>query len=133
MCAGRPFSQIRANMKLAIPGGQNGPRDANAEAAWALLTHPEQMALVMKGEVGWDQVFAEYVRWMSPIVMSPRRVAQEFEFDGVRFAPEEGVSFMCGAANREPAHFDARGRFDVTRDASVHTAFDAGPHFCAGA
>ncbi|QIE55682.1 cytochrome P450 [Pikeienuella piscinae] len=133
MQAGQPLSQIRANIKLAISGGQNEPRDAIAGAAWALLSHPEQLALVKKGEVGWDRVFAEYVRWMSPIGMSPRRVARAFEYEGVRFAPEERVFFMFGAANRDPAHFDAPDRFDITRDASAHIAFGAGPHFCAGA
>lgn len=133
MRAGQPMAQIRANIKLVISGGQNEPRDAIAGAAWALLTHPEQLDLVRRGEVDWTGVFAEYVRWMSPIGMSPRRVARDFEFDGVRFEPEERIFFMFGAANRDPAHFTAPERFDVTRDASAHIAFGAGPHFCAGA
>ena len=127
------MEQIRANIKLAISGGQNEPRDAIAGAVWALLTHPEELARVLGGDVGWDQVFAEYVRWMSPIGMSPRRVAQSYEVDGVLFEPEERVFFMFGAANRDPEIFDEPDRFDLTRDASKHIAFGAGPHFCAGA
>ena len=131
--ADQPEPQIRANIKLAISGGQNEPRDAIAGAAWALLTHPDQMAQALSGEVGWDQVFAEYVRWMSPIGMSPRRVASEYETGGVSFEPESRVFFMFGAANRDPAHFENADRFDLSRDASDHIAFGAGPHFCAGA
>ncbi|MEX2520748.1 MAG: cytochrome P450 [Paracoccaceae bacterium] len=131
--AGAAMDRIRANIKLTISGGQNEPRDAIAGAAWALLKHPDQLAPVLSGDVSWDQVFAEYVRWMSPIGMSPRRVAKVHEVDGVRFEPEERVFFMFGAANRDPEHFDAPDRFDVTRDASAHIAFGAGPHFCAGA
>lgn len=133
MRAGQPMAQIRANIKLAISGGQNEPRDAIAGAVWALLTHPGELAKVTAGKVGWDQVFAEYVRWMSPIGMSPRRVARDFDYDGVRFAPEDRVFFMFGAANRDPAHFDRPDVFDLDRDASAHIAFGAGPHFCAGA
>lgn len=131
--AGAAMDRIRANIKLTISGGQNEPRDAIAGAAWALLTHPDQMAKVTRGDVGWDRVFAEYARWMSPIGMSPRRVAESCTVEGVRFEPEERVFFMFGAANRDPAHFDEPDRFDVTRDASAHIAFGAGPHFCAGA
>ncbi|MEM8755311.1 MAG: cytochrome P450, partial [Pseudomonadota bacterium] len=125
--------RIRANIKLTISGGQNEPRDAIAGAAWALMAHPDQRAKVEAGEVGWDQVFAEYVRWMSPIGMSPRRVARPYQVDGVSFEPDERVFFMFGAANRDPAVFDEPDRFDVARDASAHIAVGAGPHFCAGA
>ncbi|MEM7523757.1 MAG: cytochrome P450 [Pseudomonadota bacterium] len=131
--AGQPMENIRANIKLTISGGQNEPRDAIAGAIWALLSHPEQLAAVRVGDVDWDAVFAEYARWMSPIGMSPRRVAQPYEVDGVRFEPGERAFFMFGAANRDPAVFDEPDRFDCRRDASDHIAFGAGPHFCAGA
>lgn len=131
--AGQPMDQIRANIKLTISGGQNEPRDAIAGCVWALLSHPDEMAKLREGLVDWDQVFAEYVRWMSPIGMSPRRVAKPTEIDGVSFEPDDRVFFMFGAANRDPEHFDSPGRFDLSRDASAHIAFGAGPHFCAGA
>ncbi|MGI9508382.1 MAG: cytochrome P450, partial [Geminicoccaceae bacterium] len=44
--AGMPMDSLRANIKLAISGGQNEPRDAIAGAIWALLNHPDQLALV---------------------------------------------------------------------------------------
>ncbi len=37
---GMPMDSVRANIKLAISGGQNEPRDAIAGTVWALLTHP---------------------------------------------------------------------------------------------
>lgn len=131
--AGSPVESIRANVKLAISGGQNEPRDAIAGAIWALLTHPDQLAMVRQGEVTWQKVFEEYVRWISPIGMSPRRVAQPFQWDGVDLLPEDRVFFMFGSANRDESIFDDPDRFDVTRDSSKHIAFGAGPHFCAGA
>ena len=82
-------AQIRANVKLAISGGQNEPRDAIAGAIWALLSHPEQLAMVMAGEISWLQAFEEYCRWISPIGMSPRRIAQAFAYEGVEFVPED--------------------------------------------
>ena len=65
--------------------------------------------------------------------MSPRRIAQPYAFHDIDLEPESRLFFMFGSANRDEAHFTDPDRFDVTRDASKHIAFGAGPHFCAGA
>lgn len=131
--AGLNMDSTRANVKLAISGGQNEPRDAIAGAIWALLTHPDQLNLVRSGEVSWLQAFEEYARWISPIGMSPRRVAKHHAIGEVEFHPEDKVFFMFGSANRDETHFPDGHLFDVTRDVSKSIAFGAGPHFCAGA
>ncbi|WP_088287523.1 cytochrome P450 [Ideonella sp. A 288] len=132
--AGLPEDSVRANIKLSISGGQNEPRDAIAGAVWALLAHPAQLASVRRGDVTWRRVFDEYVRWISPIAMSPRRVAQRHTVDGVTLEPEDRVFFMFGSANRDEAFFDDPDRFDLGRnDSGAHIAFGAGPHYCAGA
>jgi cytochrome P450 len=130
---GMPMESVRANIKLAISGGQNEPRDAIAGTIWALLTHPSQLALIQAGKARWIQVFEEYARWISPIGMSPRRVARPWTVNGVGFEPEDRVFFMFGSANRDEAHFDNADAFEVTRDTSKSIAFGAGPHYCAGA
>ncbi|NNM00122.1 MAG: cytochrome P450, partial [Gammaproteobacteria bacterium] len=133
MTAGMPMESVRANIKLAISGGQNEPRDAVAGCIWALLKHPRQLALAQGGEVAWKQVFEEYARWISPIGMSPRRVARAHHYEGVGFEPEDRVFLMFGSANRDEAHFERPDEFDITRDLSKSIPFGAGPHFCAGA
>ena len=133
LAAGMPMESIRANIKLAISGGQNEPRDAMSGTIWALLTHPDQLALVQDGKAKWLDVFEEYARWIAPIGMSPRRVAKPWSYGGVDFEPEDRVFFMFGSANRDEACFDDPDRFDVTRDTAKSIAFGAGPHYCAGA
>ena len=83
--------------------------------------------------MSWLQAFEEYARWISPIGMSPRRVARAYELDGVRFDPEDRVFLMFGSGNRDEAVFERADAFDVTRDTGPSVAFGAGPHFCAGA
>lgn len=132
--AGLSEASVRANIKLSISGGQNEPRDAIAGAAWALLAHPDQLQRVQDGQASWRRVFDEYVRWMSPIAMSPRRVAQRYTVDGVTLEPEDRIFFMFGSANRDEDFFDEPDRFDLGRsDSAAHIAFGAGPHYCAGA
>ena len=131
--AGAPEDEIRANVKLVISGGQNEPRDAIAGAIWALLTHPAQLARLLAGSLPWDRAFDEYVRWMAPIGMSPRRIARPVRIADVDIEAGGRAFFMFGAANRDPLHFEAPDRFDISRDMKKHIAFGAGPHFCAGA
>ena len=133
MAAGMPMESVRANVKLAISGGQNEPRDAIAGTVWALLTHPEQLATARSGRASWLQVFEEYARWIAPIGMSPRRVAKPWSFAGVDFAPDDRIFFLFGSANRDETYFERPDMFEVTRDTSKSIAFGAGPHFCAGA
>ncbi len=131
--AGLSDAQTRANIKLAISGGQNEPRDAIAGTVWALLTHPDQLALIRSGAATWLQAFEEYARWISPIGMSPRRVARPYTLHGVTFAPEDRVFLMFGSGNRDERVFAAPDRFDITRSTGPAISFGAGPHFCAGA
>ena len=133
MQASMPEDAIRANIKLAISGGQNEPRDAIAGVVWALLSHPEQLQMVQSGAATWLQAFEEYARWNSPIGMSPRRVAQSYETGGVTLDPEDRVFFMFGSGNRDEEVFARPDVFDMTQDVGPSIAFGAGPHFCAGA
>ena len=131
--AGQPLENIRANVKLAISGGQNEPRDAIAGCVHALLTHPAELEKLRADKATWLQVFEEYSRWISPIGMSPREIRQDFEWGGFRLAKGQRIFLMFGSANRDEAHFEAPDVFNITRDTSKAISFGAGPHFCAGA
>ncbi|MBV1864466.1 MAG: cytochrome P450 [Rhodobacteraceae bacterium] len=133
MQAGLPETATRANIKLAISGGQNEPRDAIAGVIWALLRHPDQLALVQNSNYKWRDAFEEYARWISPIGMSPRRIAKRAKFGGVTFEPEERIFFMFSSANHDEDIFQDPETYDLTRDNAPAIAFGAGPHFCAGA
>ena len=127
--SGAPLEMIKNNVKLAISGGQNETRDVLAGSIWAVLTFGFRASTL-----SWNRVFDEYVRWMAPIGMSPRRVAQDFDYGGIHFSEGSVVRLMFGIANRDPSRFGAdadRFRPDIVRP--QHMAFGAGPHFCAGA
>jgi len=131
--AGLPEASIRANIKLVISGGQNEPRDVISGTVWALLSHPEQLALIRNGTQTWGDAFGEYVRWNSPIGMSPRIIAQADAIGGVDFEVGARVFLMFSSASRDEAHFEMPARFDITRNTNAAIPFGAGPHFCAGA
>lgn len=133
LSAGLGLDAIRANIKLIISGGQNEPRDAIAGVIWALLSHPDQRAHIAQGRATWADAFAEYARWISPIGMSPRRIAVPESINGIDLPVDTRVFFMFSSACRDEAHFEAPDRFDITRNTGPAISFGAGPHFCAGA
>ena len=124
-------SQISANIKLAISGGQNEPRDAIAGCIWAALNFGLKAQLQKKDN--WEQLFNEYCRWMSPIGMSPREIAKDFVYKNVTFKKGDRVFLMFSSANRDEKVFSNSDKFDLERDCSKSIHFGAGPHYCAGA
>ena len=123
--------QVSANIKLAISGGQNEPRDAIAGCIWAALNFGLKEYLLQKGN--WDQLFNEYCRWMSPIGMSPREIAKDYSYKNITFKKGDRVFLMFSSANRDEKVFNNADEFDLKRDCSKSIHFGAGPHYCAGA
>jgi len=93
---------------------------------WAVLTHPGSEV------AGWLPCFEEFCRWISPIGMMPRRIAQPWTVRGVDLEPETRAFFLIGSGNRDPNVFPEPDQFDPTRDHSKSIAFGAGPHYCVG-
>ena len=127
------FETISANVKLAISGGQNEPRDAIAGTIATLLQNPQQLEKILNGEFDWLKAFEEYARWMSPIGMSPRRIAKDFSYKDFNFFENDRVFLMFGSANRDEDIFEKPDEFKLDRDLARSISFGAGPHFCAGA
>ena len=127
------FETISANIKLAISGGQNEPRDAIAGTIATLLKNPQQLKKISDGEFNWLKAFEEYARWMSPIGMSPRRIAKDFSYKDFEFSENDRVFLMFGSANRDEDIFEKPNEFRLDRDVTQSISFGAGPHFCAGA
>ena len=124
---------ISANVKLAISGGQNEPRDAIAGTIATLLQNPNQLEKIFNGEFDWLKAFEEYARWMSPIGMSPRRIAKDFLYKDFNFFENDRVFLMFGSANRDEEIFENAEKFKLDRNLARAISFGAGPHFCAGA
>ncbi|GAA4153367.1 cytochrome P450 [Phytohabitans flavus] len=124
--------EIRANVKVFVGGGLNEPRDSISVAIWAVLTHPEIRAAVEQDPARWRAVFEEAIRWVAPIGMYPREVAQPVELGGVTLEPGSRLGVCIGSANRDESVFERPDDFDINRPSKAHIAFGGGPHFCLG-
>ncbi len=104
-------------------------------AVTALLTHPDQLNLVLTGEASWDDVIDEVLRVESPLANLPLRYAvEDIELDGVTIPKGDPILVNYAAVGRDPAlHGDTADEFDITRPNKEHLSWGHGPHFCLGA
>ncbi|PWE48139.1 cytochrome [Thioclava sp. NG1] len=127
-----PMSQIWANIKIAIGGGINEPRDALATIIYGLLTNPDQLEQV-RAEGAWSKAFEEGVRWVAPIQASSRLVTEDTELCGFEIPKGDTVMTIQASANRDESIYENGEEYFVFRDKNPHQAFGNGPHHCAGA
>ena len=123
--------QIYSNIKIAIGGGINEPRDALNTILYGLLTNPDQLEEV-KRQTDWDRAFEEGVRWVAPISASSRLVKEDTEIRGCLIPKGDIVMTVQASANRDEELYDYPEAFDVYREKKPHQAFGNGPHFCMG-
>ena len=125
--------EIVANTKLMLSGGLQEPRDLIALSAWALLSHPEQLAEVLADRSLVRPVVEETLRWAGPVGTSTRQTTRDTELAGVMLAEGALIGAVLSSANRDPRRFRDPDRFDLHRKEGAHLAFAIGPHFCLGA
>jgi hypothetical protein len=119
---------------LAIAGNET-TRNAISHGVLALTRYPDERA---KWWSNFDPIahsaVEEIVRWASPVVYMRRRVTEDTELSGVKFAAGDKVSMWYCSANRDETKFANPYLFDVTRDPNPHVGFGGGgAHFCLGA
>lgn len=127
-----PESQMISNVKIAIGGGINEPRDALLTIIFGLLTNPDQLAEVRAKNL-WRAAFEEGVRWVAPIQASSRLVMEDTELGGCHIPKGDTVMTIQASANRDEDVFEDGENFNALRTDNPHQAFGNGPHHCAGA
>ena len=126
-----PESQIFANIKIAIGGGINEPRDALLTILLGLLTNPDQKEAALKDGL-WGKAFEEGVRWVAPIQVSSRLVTEDTEIRGYFIPKGEVVMTSQASANWDEDVVTDGHEFNMFRDRIDHQSFGNGPHFCQG-
>jgi cytochrome P450 len=130
--AGLTTKEIYGNIKVAVGGGYNEPRDAILSLIYGLLLNPDQLEQVLAEPALWTAAFEEAVRWISPIGMYPRLLKRDVVLGGYHLAKGTQIGLSVAAANREEPRFDTPELFNLLRPKTPHLAFGSGPHFCAG-
>jgi cytochrome P450 len=107
-------------------------------ATLALLTHPDQLALLRADPALWPGAVNELMRFCGPVQLTRLRYAQEdVEVAGTVIRRGEAVQPVLDAANYYPREYADPRRLDVTRLGHArgdgHLGFGHGAHYCLGA
>lgn len=134
---GEPLTEeeVVGNLKAMVAAGHETTIGLILNAVRALLTHPEQLRTVLDGEVGWDAVVEETLRWDTPTTHLLMRFATEdVEVDGGVIREGEGVVVSYRAIGWDTEqHGPDAARFDIARPSpNRHMTFGHGPHICPG-
>jgi cytochrome P450 len=127
--------ELAGTLLLMIVAGHETTLNLITNAVRALSGHPEQLALVLAGDVSWDAVVEETLRWDSPVANFPFRYpTTDVVVDGVSVPRGTAVLAGYAAAGRDPREYGPDAdRFDITRPPARHLAFGHGAHYCLGA
>jgi cytochrome P450 len=72
------------------------------------------------------------LRWLSPVMVVPRSMTDDFEMGGVQLRADDPVMLVVGAANGDASEFPDMA-VDFGRHPNRHIAFGGGNHKCLGA
>lgn len=128
-------AELTGTLLLMIVAGHETTLNLITNAVRALSAHPDQLALVLAGDVSWDAVVEETLRWDGPVANFPFRYPiTDLVVDGTPVPRGTAVLAAYTAAGRDPREYGPDAdRFDVTRPAGRHLAFGHGAHYCLGA
>lgn len=127
-----PIDRIRCNIKVAIGGGVNEPRDALLTTVFGLLTNPSQRDAVRSDPTLFPRAFEEAIRWVAPIQTSPRKTLKPVVLSGIELPTGTRVSTIQASANHDEDHYQHPETFDLFRPEQRHFSFGNGSHFCMG-
>ena len=118
---------------LLVDAGGDTTRNLLSGGLLALMEHPDQLAW-LKADLPARLAGAreEMLRWTTPVIYMRRTAKHDVDLGGKAIAKGQKVVMYFGSANRDPAHFDAPDRFDLSRAANEHNAFGVGAHACLG-
>ena len=129
-----PQFELLSYFALLIIAGNETTRNAISGGLYALINHPEQMALLKANPpLIVKPAVEEILRWTSPVIQFTRVATADTELHGRSIHAGDIVAMFYPSANRDEEVFEKPDRFDIRREPNPHLAFGIGEHYCLGA
>lgn len=130
-------TEVTVTLLTVVAAGHETTVNLLNNVVRALLAHPDQFDLLRRGQITWDQVVEETLRYDPPNnVMMFRFATEDVEIGGHTIRRGEALMTHYGAATRDREEFGEDPHpavFDPTRTKGRHITFGYGPHICPGA
>lgn len=115
-----------------VTAGNDTTKTMLSSGLHALLTHPDQLAMVRADRSLLPGAVEEILRWANPLHYFRRTVTEDTELRGTPLAAGDKVAMWYTSANRDEDVFTDPERFDIRRQPNPHLSFGIGEHFCLG-
>lgn len=124
--------EVIATLMQLLHAGHGSTIDALGNGLHALLTHPDQMAL-LRGDLSlMPAAVQEMFRFAAPLPFFHRYASEDLSICGADWLQGTKFGLLYASANRDPLAFSDPDRLDIQRRPQLHLAFGAGPHVCLG-
>lgn len=135
-CAAGELDDFTARVMMLTLFSAAGESTASllGSAMWVLTSQPD-IQRQLRADGGLLGAFIEEtLRYEAPFRGHYRHVVHDTTLSGITLPAGSRLLLLWGAANRDPAHFDAPNEFRLDRPKSkTHLTFGKGTHFCVGA
>jgi len=121
---------------LILAAGYESTASQITNFTYALLTHPDQHAVLRERPDLMPDAVEELMRWVPLLVTAdtlPRYALADVELSGGTVPAGDPVLLAKHAANRDPRMYGDPDRLDITREPKGHLGFGHGAHHCLGA
>jgi cytochrome P450 len=126
--------ELTSMVYLLLAAGHETTVSLISNGVHALLTHPDQLALLKAEPERLPAAVEELIRYDGPLQAAIPYVAKApIEIAGRTIFPGAVIVFALVAANRDDAKFGAGGELDIARPDNQHLGFGHGIHHCLGA
>jgi hypothetical protein len=125
--------ELVANAVLLVTAGFETTMSLITLAVLSLLTHPDQLALLLADPTLARNAVEETLRYEPAALSTTRSTPHDYDVEGVTIPGGANVLFSVVAANRDPRRYDDPSRFDITRADIRPLTFGGGQHACIGA
>jgi cytochrome P450 len=131
--AGLGVDDVVANAAVLMFGGIETTEGMITNALWHLLTHQDQLELVLADRSLLPNAIEESLRLEPAAAVVDRYATRDVDLAGASIRRGDLVTVSLAGAGRDPAVFESPDEFDVRRsNARRHLAFASGPHICLG-
>ncbi len=131
---GLTAAEVVSNAAVLLFGGIETTEGMITNAAWHLLTHPDQLALVRADPGLLPAAVEESLRLEPAAAVVDRYATRDVLLGAAAVRRGDLVTVSLAGAGRDPDVFAGPDEFRVRRGNSrQHLAFAHGPHFCLGA
>ena len=130
-----PYKELVSYYTIIATAGHDTTRNAISGGLHALLTHPDQLALLQAtchDEEAVKLAVEEMIRWTTPVAQFARTATRDYELRGKTIKAGEHVGLMYASSNFDEEIFDQPEVFNIQRKPNRHLAFGTGPHQCLG-